>query len=176
MHHIGIIFIWACFWSSSFPQLRYTIHRFPLHHQGLLPFTSSELLRHHPLFRYLLKKKNFRQTSKIHLSGLTFFEMPCDGYPWAPAILQKPIWSYWSIRKDSLIDFHVMLKGAELLFFRLKILFNWKIIVVEVTETFLSPGNKRRKVPSLNLLRDLCSGASSGWKTDILTSVMWTPL
>ena len=86
-------------------------------------------------------KKNFRQTSKIHLSGLTFFEMPCDGYPWAPAILQKPIWSYWSIRKDSLIDFHVMLKGAELLFFRLKILFNWKIIVVEETETFLSPGN-----------------------------------
>ena len=92
-------------------------------------------------FSLLTEKKNFRQTSKIHLSGLTFFEMPCDGYPWAPAILQKPIWSYWSIRKDSLIDFHVMLKGAELLFFRLKILFNWKIIVVEETETFLSPGN-----------------------------------
>ena len=32
-------------------------------------------------------------------------------------------------------------KGTESLFFELKILFNWKIIVVEVTETFLSPGN-----------------------------------
>ena len=42
---------------------------------------------------------------------------------------------------DSLIDFHVVLKAAELSFFRLKILFNWKIIVVEVTETFLSSGN-----------------------------------
>ena len=39
------------------------------------------------------------------------------------------------------IDFHVVYKGTESLFFRLKILFNWKIIVVEVTETILSPGN-----------------------------------
>ena len=100
----------------------------------------------------------------MHLPGLTFLR--CHGYPWAPAILQKSIQSYWTIRKVSLIDFHVVLKGAELLFFRLKILFNWKIIVVEVTETFLSPGNQRRKGPSLNLLRDLCSGASSGCKTD----------
>ena len=29
----------------------------------------------------------------------------------------------------------------ESLFFRLKILCNWKIIVVEVTETIVSPGN-----------------------------------
>ena len=34
-----------------------------------------------------------------------------------------------------------MLCTKESLFFRLKILFYWKIIVVEVTETFLSPGN-----------------------------------
>ena len=38
-------------------------------------------------------------------------------------------------------DFHVAYKGTESLFFRLKILFNWKIIVVEVTQTILSPGN-----------------------------------
>ena len=37
--------------------------------------------------------------------------------------------------------FIVLYKGMESLFFRLKILFNWKIIVVEVTETILSPGN-----------------------------------
>ena len=37
--------------------------------------------------------------------------------------------------------FIVVYKGTESLFFRLKILFNWKIIVVEVTETILSPGN-----------------------------------
>ena len=30
---------------------------FPLYRQDLLPFTSSELLRLHPLFRYLLRKK-----------------------------------------------------------------------------------------------------------------------
>ena len=38
-------------------------------------------------------------------------------------------------------DFRVAYKGTESLFFRLKILFNWKIIVVEVTETILIPGN-----------------------------------
>ena len=43
--------------------------------------------------------------------------------------------------EDSSIDFHVVYEGMESLFFRLKILFNWKIIVVEVTETILSPGN-----------------------------------
>ena len=37
--------------------------------------------------------------------------------------------------------FIVVYKGTESLFFRLKILFNWKIIVVKVTETILSPGN-----------------------------------
>ena len=31
--------------------------RFPIHRQDLLLITSSELLRHHPLFCYLLRKK-----------------------------------------------------------------------------------------------------------------------
>ena len=44
-------------------------------------------------------------------------------------------------KSGKLIDFHVVYKGRESLFFRLKNLFNWKIIVVEVTETILSPGN-----------------------------------
>ena len=44
-------------------------------------------------------------------------------------------------KSGKLIDFHVVYKGTESLFFRLKILFNRKIIVVEVTETILSPGN-----------------------------------
>ena len=43
--------------------------------------------------------------------------------------------------------FVVVYKGTESLFFRLKILFNWKIIVVEVTETILSPGNQKGKGP-----------------------------
>ena len=45
------------------------------------------------------------------------------------------------------IDFHVAYKGAESLFFRLKIVFNWKIIVLEVMETILSPDNLKRKGP-----------------------------
>ena len=68
------------------------------------------------------------------------------------------------------IDFHVAYKGRELLFFGLKILFNWKIIVVEVTETFLSPWNyskKRARMarerfwwgPSVDRLRDSRNGA-----------------
>ena len=36
---------------------------------------------------------------------------------------------------------------VESLFFRLKILFDWKIIVVGVTETILNPGNQKRKGP-----------------------------
>ena len=36
--------------------------------------------------------------------------------------------------------FIVLYKAMDSLFFRLKILFNWKITVVEVTETILSPG------------------------------------
>ena len=43
--------------------------------------------------------------------------------------------------------FIVVYKGTESLFFRLKILFNWKIIVVEVTETILSPGSQKGKGP-----------------------------
>ena len=44
-------------------------------------------------------------------------------------------------QEESLIDFHVVYKGTESFFFRLKILFYWKIIVVEVTETFLTQEN-----------------------------------
>ena len=144
MHRITLELFW---YELVFDPVRFlssaTIHhlRFPLHCQGLLPVTSSELLRHHPLFRYLLKKKLSTDLEDAFVRCNLFWDAMIDGYPWAPAILQKPIRSYWLIWKDSLIDFHVVLKAAELLFFRLKILFNWKIIVVEVTETFLSSGN-----------------------------------
>ena len=37
--------------------------------------------------------------------------------------------------------FVVVYKGTESLFFSLKILLNWKIIVGEATKTMLSPGN-----------------------------------
>ena len=46
-----------------------------------------------------------------------------------------------NLKKIHRIDFHVVYKGTESLFFRLKIVFYWKIIVVEVKETFLSRGN-----------------------------------
>ena len=64
-----------------------------------------------------------------------------DGYPWASVILQKPSWgsvvsrplTINQIKSRKAIDFDVVYKGTESLFFRLKILCNWKIIVVEVT-------------------------------------------
>ena len=64
-----------------------------------------------------------------------------------------------------------MHKGTESLFFRLKILFYWKIIVVEVTETLLK---KERAImalecfwweSSLDLLQDNHAMAHSSWNT-----------
>ena len=71
--------------------------------------------------------------------------------------------------------FIVVYKGTESLFFRLKILFNWKIIVVEVTETFLSPWNhsKKRAIMArerfggghLSIVCGIHAMAHSGWNT-----------
>ena len=76
---------------------------------------------------------------------LTFFEAPCScGIKKTKSRLNGLQTTHSKSGKhgvDSSIDFHVLLQGTELLFFRLKILFNWKIIVVQVTEAFLSLGN-----------------------------------
>ena len=125
---------------SSAPLL-YTIYVF---HFTVKVFFLSLLLNCFATIHFFVtywKKKLSTDLEDAFVRFNLFWDAMIDGYPWAPSILQKPVRSYWLIWKDSLIDFHVVLKAAELLFFRLKILFNWKIIVVEVTETFLSSGN-----------------------------------
>ena len=79
------------------------------------------------------------------------FSRPHD--PWASAILQKPSrgsvvsrpLTVNQVNSRRFIDWFscslLCTKVQMSLFFRLKILFNWKIIVVKVTETILSPGN-----------------------------------
>ena len=75
-----------------------------------------------------------------------------DGYQLAPAILQKPSrgsvvsrpLTVNQVNSRRFIDWFSCCVQRLLfrsLFFRLKILFYWKIIVVEVTETSLSTGN-----------------------------------
>ena len=87
----------------------------------------------------------------MSLSGLSFFETPgpmsfCDITKAKSRLsgLQNTHGKSGKLKKIHrlIFMFIVVYKGTKSLFFRLKILFNnWKIIVVEVTETILSPGN-----------------------------------
>ena len=137
-HYIGIIFIWACFWSSSFPQLRYTIYVFHFTTSSCHFFWTASPPS---TFSLLTEKKLSTDLEDAFVRFKLFWDAMMDTHELLRYYKNQFEAIGWFEKINSLIDFHVVLKAAELLFFRLKILFNWKIIVVEVTETFLSSGN-----------------------------------